>query len=83
MASGFPSEHTSVLNTLDPGDPVLDDLEPPRGVIEGARVVGVGEGAHFVDRIRSQGATVDTPLQQAFDAVVCTPTATADPTVDF
>ncbi|MEV0237057.1 erythromycin esterase family protein [Nonomuraea sp. NPDC050786] len=48
MASGFLSEHTAVLNTLDPDAPALDDLEPLRGVIEDARVVGIGEGAHFV-----------------------------------
>ncbi|MFI7638143.1 erythromycin esterase family protein [Nonomuraea sp. NPDC049400] len=48
MASDFPSAHTAVLNTLDPDAPVLDDLEPLRGIIEDAQVVGVGEGAHFV-----------------------------------
>ncbi|MDA0567154.1 erythromycin esterase family protein [Streptomonospora sp. S1-112] len=39
--------HTTVLGGLDPDAP-LDDLEPLRPVIGGARVVAVGEGAHFV-----------------------------------
>lgn len=39
---------TAVLDTLDPAAPDLDDLEPLRGLVAGARVVGVGEGAHFV-----------------------------------
>ncbi|MBV2365313.1 erythromycin esterase family protein [Streptomonospora nanhaiensis] len=39
--------HTTVLGGLDPDAP-LDDLEPLRAVIGDARVVAVGEGAHFV-----------------------------------
>ncbi|MFI5838637.1 erythromycin esterase family protein [Catenuloplanes sp. NPDC051500] len=35
------------LDTLDPDAP-LDDLEPLRDVIGGARVVGIGETTHFV-----------------------------------
>ncbi|WP_433345332.1 erythromycin esterase family protein [Microtetraspora malaysiensis] len=39
---------TAVLTTLDPQEPLLDDLEPLGGVVADARVVGIGEGAHFV-----------------------------------
>jgi len=39
---------TVTVNTLDPADPQLSDLEPLRDALAGARVVGVGEGAHFV-----------------------------------
>ncbi len=39
---------TTVLHTLDPAGPRLSDLEPLRNVVAGARVVGLGEGAHFV-----------------------------------
>ncbi|MET9341125.1 erythromycin esterase family protein [Nonomuraea sp. NPDC003804] len=39
--------HTSILTGLDPDAP-LDDLEPLREIIGDARVVAVGEGAHFV-----------------------------------
>ena len=35
------------LDTLDPSAP-LDDLEPLRALIGGARVVGIGEANHFV-----------------------------------
>ncbi|MDR7278366.1 erythromycin esterase family protein [Catenuloplanes atrovinosus] len=35
------------LRTVDPDAP-LDDLEPLRGLIGGARVVGIGESAHYV-----------------------------------
>ncbi|TDC10668.1 erythromycin esterase family protein [Nonomuraea longispora] len=42
------AQHVSVLNTLDPDEPRLDDLDPLRAVVEGARVVAIGEGAHFV-----------------------------------
>ncbi|MET7332912.1 erythromycin esterase family protein [Nonomuraea sp. NPDC005650] len=48
MTSRSLSGHPTVLSTLDPDDPVLDDLEPLRGVVSDAQVVGVGEGAHFV-----------------------------------
>ncbi|MER6002503.1 erythromycin esterase family protein [Nonomuraea angiospora] len=48
MTSRSLSGHPTVLNTLDPADPVLDDLEPLRGVVGDAQVVAVGEGAHFV-----------------------------------
>ncbi|AGZ42685.1 erythromycin esterase family protein [Actinoplanes friuliensis] len=40
---------TVTLNTLDPSDPQLSDLEPLREALAGAHVVGVGEGAHFVE----------------------------------
>ncbi|MFI7126465.1 hypothetical protein ACIBQ1_12290 [Nonomuraea sp. NPDC050153] len=48
MTSHSMSGHTAVLSTLDPDDPVLDDLDSLRGVVSDARVVGVGEGAYFV-----------------------------------
>ncbi|MEV0389321.1 hypothetical protein [Nonomuraea sp. NPDC050643] len=48
MASHPLITHVTVLNTLDPDTPLLDDLEPVRAVTEGARVVALGEGAHFV-----------------------------------
>ncbi|SHF66785.1 erythromycin esterase family protein [Streptoalloteichus hindustanus] len=40
-------EHATSLSTLDPDAP-LDDLEPLRELVGDARVVAVGEGAHFV-----------------------------------
>ncbi|MEV0624110.1 erythromycin esterase family protein [Nonomuraea sp. NPDC050404] len=40
--------HTSVLHTLDPDAPLLDDLDPLRAIVGDARVVAIGEGAHFV-----------------------------------
>ncbi|MER7988123.1 erythromycin esterase family protein [Streptomyces noursei] len=39
--------HTTTLTTLQPHDD-LDDLEPLREIVGDARVVAVGEGAHFV-----------------------------------
>ncbi|AXK31621.1 erythromycin esterase family protein [Streptomyces armeniacus] len=39
--------HSSALSGLDPDAP-LDDLEPLRDLVGDARVVAVGEGAHFV-----------------------------------
>ncbi|MFI5522247.1 erythromycin esterase family protein [Streptomyces platensis] len=41
-------EHSTTLATLDPEQP-LDDLEGLREIVGDARVVGVGEGAHFVE----------------------------------
>ncbi|MGW7350708.1 erythromycin esterase family protein [Streptomyces sp. NPDC054784] len=40
-------DHAATLDGLDPDAP-LDDLEPLRAVVGDARVVAVGEGAHFV-----------------------------------
>ena len=40
-------EHATTFDGLDPDLP-LDDLEPLREIIGDARVVGIGEGAHFV-----------------------------------
>ncbi|MCP2257620.1 erythromycin esterase [Streptoalloteichus tenebrarius] len=40
-------EHATSLSTLDPDAP-LDDLEPLRDLVGEARVVAIGEGAHFV-----------------------------------
>lgn len=48
MTSVRPTHPFAVLGTLDPRDPRLDDLDPLRAVVEGAQVVAVGEGAHFV-----------------------------------
>jgi len=36
------------LKTLDPEGP-LDDLEPLRSLVQGARVVAIGENAHFIE----------------------------------
>ncbi|MFI0716394.1 erythromycin esterase family protein [Streptomyces inhibens] len=41
-------EHSTPLTTLDPQQP-LDDLEGLREIIGEARVVAIGEGAHFVE----------------------------------
>ncbi|MBO2464892.1 erythromycin esterase family protein [Actinomadura violacea] len=41
------TEHTVPLTHLDPAAP-LDDLEPLRAVIGGARVVAIGEHSHFI-----------------------------------
>ncbi|SCK17966.1 erythromycin esterase family protein [Streptomyces sp. WMMB 322] len=41
-------ENVSTLTTLDPRQP-LDDLEPLREIVGDARVVAVGENAHFVE----------------------------------
>jgi erythromycin esterase len=40
-------DHSVRLRTLDPDDP-LDDLEPLRALVGSARVVAVGENAHFI-----------------------------------
>lgn len=40
--------HVFELTTIDPDAP-LDDLEPLRDVIRDARVVALGEGAHFIE----------------------------------
>ncbi len=47
LFSGWFREHTSVLSGFDVDAP-LDDLEPLRDIVGAARVVAVGEGAHFV-----------------------------------
>ncbi len=41
-------EHSTTLTTLDPQQP-LDDLEALREIVGDARVVAIGEGAHFVE----------------------------------
>ncbi|WP_433872494.1 erythromycin esterase family protein [Saccharopolyspora sp. CA-218241] len=41
-------DHAGTFGGLDPDAP-LDDLEPLRDLIGDARIVGIGEGAHFVD----------------------------------
>jgi erythromycin esterase len=40
-------DHATRLSTTDPAAP-LDDLEPLRDLIAGARVVAIGENAHFI-----------------------------------
>lgn len=40
--------HATPLSHLDPAAP-LDDLEPLRDLLDGARVVAVGEHSHFID----------------------------------
>ncbi|MFF5258784.1 erythromycin esterase family protein [Actinomadura viridis] len=45
--SGWVREHTTTLTGLAPDAP-LDDLEPLRDIAGDARVVALGEGAHFV-----------------------------------
>lgn len=40
-------EHATSLTTLDPDAP-LDDLEPLRDIVGDARVVAIGENAHFI-----------------------------------
>src|SRR5699024_19322 len=42
------SEHATRLDTIDP-DADLDELEPLGELVGNARVVAVGEGAHFVE----------------------------------
>jgi erythromycin esterase len=41
-------EHTTPLTTIDPSAD-LDDLEPLRQIVGAARVVAIGESAHFVE----------------------------------
>ncbi|MEV6756650.1 hypothetical protein [Streptomyces sp. NPDC051214] len=41
-------DHATVLRHLDPAAP-LDDLEPLRDLLDGARVVALGEHSHFID----------------------------------
>lgn len=45
--SAWLRDHAVSLTHLDPDDP-LDDLEPLREVIGGARVVAIGENSHFI-----------------------------------
>jgi len=45
-------EHATTLTTLDPAD-ALDDLEPLRELVEGARVVAIGESSHFIREFAS------------------------------
>ncbi|MGI9003303.1 MAG: erythromycin esterase family protein [Pseudonocardia sp.] len=40
-------DHATILTTLDPDEP-LDDLEPLREIVGDARVIAVGENAHFI-----------------------------------
>ncbi|MYW21152.1 erythromycin esterase family protein [Streptomyces sp. SID2955] len=40
-------DHATPLSHLDPAGP-LDDLEPLRGILDGARVVALGEHSHFI-----------------------------------
>ncbi|MFI5935423.1 erythromycin esterase family protein [Actinoplanes sp. NPDC051494] len=40
--------HVAVLRTLDPAEPGLSDLDLLRTALGDARVIGIGEGAHFV-----------------------------------
>ncbi|MFJ4839932.1 erythromycin esterase family protein [Streptomyces sp. NPDC088746] len=40
--------HATPLSHLDPSAP-LDDLEPLRDILDGARVVALGEHSHFID----------------------------------
>lgn len=40
--------HVNELSTIDPDAP-LDDLEPLREIVGDARVVGLGEGSHFIE----------------------------------
>lgn len=46
----------SILQTLDPFDRVIDDLSPIDSIVHGAQVVGIGEGAHFVNEFGSARA---------------------------
>ncbi|PXX70881.1 erythromycin esterase [Nocardia tenerifensis] len=45
--TGWLRDHAVPLAHLDPNDP-LDDLEPLREIIGGARVVAIGENSHFI-----------------------------------
>lgn len=48
LFSRWLAAHASPLTELDPAAP-LDDLEPLRDLIDGARVVAIGENAHFIE----------------------------------
>ncbi|AXE76476.1 erythromycin esterase family protein [Streptomyces atratus] len=48
MLADWFREHSTPLTTLDPQQP-LDDLEGLREIVGDARVVAIGEGAHFVE----------------------------------
>jgi erythromycin esterase len=48
VLAGWFGAHASPLATLDPHAP-LEELEPLREIVGDARVVAVGEGAHFVE----------------------------------
>lgn len=39
----------SILQTLDPFDREMDELHPIDSIVQGTQVVGIGEGAHFVN----------------------------------
>lgn len=47
MPTAWTRKHTTLVSGLEP-DTELDDLEPLREVVGEARVVAIGEGAHFV-----------------------------------
>ena len=48
LSTAWLRERTSTLTTLDPSVS-RDDLEPLRQIVGDARVVAIGEGAHFVE----------------------------------
>jgi erythromycin esterase len=57
LLAAWVHEHTSILATLDPRAP-LDDLEPLRDIVGDARVVAVGESAHFVSEFAQARARI-------------------------
>ncbi|MGS2619851.1 erythromycin esterase family protein [Micromonospora sp. LZ34] len=46
--TGRLADHVTVLATLDPDAPLLDELNTLHAVAQDARVLAIGEGAHFV-----------------------------------
>jgi erythromycin esterase len=50
--SGWLRQHATVLKTIEPAAD-LDDLEPLREVVGNARVVAIGENAHFIEEFSS------------------------------
>jgi erythromycin esterase len=57
VLAGWFGAHASPLATLDPHAP-LDELEPLREIVGDARVVAVGENAHFVEEFSLARARV-------------------------
>src|ERR1700754_768296 len=47
MTADWIHRHAGVVNSVDADD--LDDLEPLREIVGDARVVAIGENAHFVE----------------------------------